>query len=211
MPKEHVAGTIPGQEAHHMSTSTTGTGLVGNLSDLLGAAEKSASARKVGDDMDKDAFLKLLVTQLKNQDPMKPMQDTEFIGQMAQFSSLEQMQNMNKLIEAQNSFAQLSQASGLIGKEVTLVKPGEDAEAVTGVVDEVRQTGGQTFVVVGGEAYEASLIHTVGKTGEASGTATKTKVEDGTQYIPYNGGSSATGDTAANTTTDTTTETPAAT
>ena len=158
----------------------SGTQLVGNVKDLLGAAEKKD--RKVGSDMDKDAFLKLLVTQLKNQDPMKPMQDTEFIGQMAQFSSLEQMQNMNKLMEAQNNFAQLSQASGLIGKDVTLVTNGEEAQTVTGVVEQVLQTGGKTFVVVGGEAYEASMVHTVGKASEAAGGATKT--DAGTQYIP---------------------------
>lgn len=53
-----------------------------------GQAQKS-------DNLDKDAFLKLLVTQLKNQDPLNPMEDREFIAQMAQFTSLEQMQNMN--------------------------------------------------------------------------------------------------------------------
>lgn len=148
----------------------TGTSLVGNVKDLLGAADNKA-ARKVGGDMDKDAFLKLLVTQLKNQDPMKPMQDTEFIGQMAQFSSLEQMQNMNKQMEAQNNFAQLSQASSLIGKDVTLVTNGDDAQTITGVVDEIRQTGGETFVIVNGEAYDTSMIHTVGKAGGAAAPA----------------------------------------
>lgn len=50
-------------------------------------------------DLDKDAFLRLLVTQLQNQDPLSPMEDREFIAQMAQFSSLEQMQNLNKTLE----------------------------------------------------------------------------------------------------------------
>ena len=48
--------------------------------------------------MDKDAFLRLLTTQLANQDPLNPMEDREFIAQLAQFTSLEQIQNLNKSV-----------------------------------------------------------------------------------------------------------------
>ena len=51
-------------------------------------------------DLDKDAFLRLLTTQLANQDPLNPIEDREFIAQLAQFSSLEQMQNLNKNMES---------------------------------------------------------------------------------------------------------------
>ncbi len=53
--------------------------------------------------LDKDAFLKLLVTQLRHQDPLNPIEDKEFISQMAQFSSLEQMQNMGKTMTDTNA------------------------------------------------------------------------------------------------------------
>lgn len=54
---------------------------------------------QAGNDLDKDAFLRLLTTQLANQDPLNPVEDREFIAQLAQFSSLEQMQNLNKNME----------------------------------------------------------------------------------------------------------------
>lgn len=142
--------------------ASSGTSLVGNVSDLLGQAEAEKSkGRNVKQELDKDAFLTLLVTQLKNQDPTKPMDNTEFISQMAQFSSLEQMQNMNKALENQANFGALAQASSLIGKEVTVVTPGEDANTIIGEVTEVRHSGGDTYVVVNGQQYEASMISSV--------------------------------------------------
>lgn len=79
------------------------------------------ASRTINNAMDKDAFLRILVTQLKNQDPSSPMQDKDFIAQMAQFSSLEQMTNlttsMEKFFNSQLGNS-LSQHSHLIGKKV---------------------------------------------------------------------------------------------
>ncbi|HSH50732.1 MAG TPA: flagellar hook capping FlgD N-terminal domain-containing protein [Bacteroidales bacterium] len=61
--------------------------------------EKDKSSQKNNNDLDKDAFLRLLTTQLSNQDPLNPIEDREFIAQLAQFTSLEQMQNLNKNFE----------------------------------------------------------------------------------------------------------------
>ncbi len=71
----------------------------------------------------KDDFLKLLMTQLKNQDPMNPMQSTDFIAQTAQFTSLEQLTNMNTLLQqlsSQSGATSAAGASALIGKNVTV-------------------------------------------------------------------------------------------
>lgn len=78
---------------------------VNNYNDLeyIYKFDDEKDGKKVGDshnnDLDKDAFLRLLTTQLANQDPLNPIEDREFIAQLAQFSSLEQMQNLNKNVE----------------------------------------------------------------------------------------------------------------
>ena len=67
----------------------------------------------------KDQFLKLFVAQLQHQDPMNPMQDQDFMGQMASFSTLEQVTNLASANEAMAGHLQLSQSVGLIGRTVT--------------------------------------------------------------------------------------------
>lgn len=69
--------------------------VIGNLGDL----PRGNTGIAANNDLDKDAFLRLLTTQLANQDPLNPIEDREFIAQLAQFSSLEQMQNLNKNME----------------------------------------------------------------------------------------------------------------
>lgn len=83
----------------------------------------------------KDAFLQILIAQLQNQDPTSPMDDKEFIAQMAQFSSLEQMQNMTKAMEtlvASQQQTQMMSYSNFIGKEVKW-------DAITEEVDEQKK------------------------------------------------------------------------
>jgi len=74
--------------------------------------------------LDKDAFLNLLVTQLKYQDPMSPMENTEFVAQLSQFSSLEQLYSVNTKLEENSMVTQSmhnSIVSSLIGKELRAV------------------------------------------------------------------------------------------
>ncbi len=82
-------------------------------------------ASALGNDqgLDKNAFLKLLVAQMKNQDPLKPMDNTEFVAQLAQFSNLEQVMGINTRLDtltAQGQGLQNTQVAGLVGKTVSV-------------------------------------------------------------------------------------------
>lgn len=103
-----------------------------------------------GSDLGKDQFLKILITQLGNQDPMQPMQDKEFIAQMAQFTSVEQMTNM--ATEMKSLRESIGIASGLIGKNVSWT--GKDSEGNDvdneGIVDAITFKDGKQYANVNG-------------------------------------------------------------
>jgi len=124
-----------------------------------------ASSDEMG--LDRDAFLKLLITQLRYQDPLNPMEDKEFIAQMAQFSSLEQMQQMNRSL---NNFLEsnfLYQAGALIGREVEIKSL--DGEEITGLVKEVIFTEqGPKVVLDNGEEYSTQKIVGIKESGSDS-------------------------------------------
>ncbi|MFC0214341.1 flagellar hook assembly protein FlgD [Paenibacillus chartarius] len=115
-------------------------------------ATSTTPASKAGQSsLGKDDFLKILITQLKNQDPMQPMQDKDFIAQMAQFSSLEQMTNVA------STLAQLPQmlgyASSLIGKTISWISTDEadNGEIKSGQVDSIILKDGKQYAAVEGE------------------------------------------------------------
>jgi flagellar basal-body rod modification protein FlgD len=139
----------------------TSTQLVSSLKDVTVPTQAASTSTTPGGALDKNAFLKMLVTQLKNQDPQKPMDDTAFISQMAQFSSLEQMQNLNTTLTSAQAFQSLSEASGMIGKYVSLVSADGKKTAVSGLVQEVRQVSGKANVVINNQEYDSSTITNV--------------------------------------------------
>jgi len=99
-------------------------------------------------ELGKDAFLKLLLTELRYQDAFKPVDDKEMIAQMAQFSTLEQMQNLSLAMEGLAKMQHATQAAALIGKKVTAMV---DDEVITGIVSGVKFKDGVAYLVVEGK------------------------------------------------------------
>ncbi len=129
-------------------------GLVTGLEDLTFDSTRtntSNATKAVGGNLGKDEFLQLLVCQMKNQDPLNPEKDTQFIAQLAQFSSLEQMQNLNET-------AMNSQAFSMVGKSVVINTESSNGNIteVSGVVDYITMKNGEAQLSVNGQLYPMS-------------------------------------------------------
>ncbi len=105
----------------------------------------------------KDDFLQILVTQLQHQDPTSPMEDKEFIGQMAQFSSLEQITNMSQSFSKLSGLLNSSEAQALLGRTVEVV---QGDKSMTGVVSQIVR-GEAPLVMVDGAFYDLDQVSKV--------------------------------------------------
>lgn len=132
--------------------------------------ENGTSIIKPGEETNKDLFLKMLVAQMTNQDPFNPQDPTQYVTQLAQFNSLEQMMNLNNSMEYLMGITNgilvnsaMGMASSLIGKQVEVYAPienpdevfteGEDTEdskkeTLTGVVEGVHIKDGMVYMDV---------------------------------------------------------------
>ncbi len=126
----------------------------------------AASQNKQSGEMDKQAFLKLLITQLSMQDPLKPMADHAYIAQLAQFSSLEQMAQMNSGMAALRTSVEEGQlkqtalsALSLLGRNVSM--RGADGLAATGTIDAVRLLGATVLLRLAGKEYTLDQVQEV--------------------------------------------------
>ena len=105
-------------------------------------------------ELGKDDFLKLLITQLQNQDPTDPMENQEFIAQMAQFSSLEQMTNLSTSFAKMASFISSQEAASTLGKTVELIV---GDTTTTGIVEGATR-GENPQILVNGMYYTLDKI-----------------------------------------------------
>ena len=124
-----------------------------------GAIQETASqssvqqAASTGNGMDKDAFLQLLVAQMKYQDPLQPTSNTEYISQYATFSQVEQMQNMSATME-------LTRASAMVGELVSVKSTSTSGEVteVEGIVEYVSYENNKAYVSIDGTLYSADDV-----------------------------------------------------
>lgn len=126
------------------------------------ASTSTASTRNTGE-LGKDDFLDLLITQLQHQDPMNPSNDTEFVAQIAQFSALEQMQNLNATTSYQTGFS-------MIGKYVqaSVTDDAGNTTEVSGEVTQVRKSGSDIKLVVNDTEVDMDDVSSISDTMEGS-------------------------------------------
>jgi flagellar basal-body rod modification protein FlgD len=132
----------------------------------VGSTSASSAAVDKTHQLGKQDFLKLLMAQLQNQDPMKPMDDTQMIAQMAQFSALEATQQLQQTIQQSNNVQTIFQAGALIGKYIQANQ--SDGTSTTGAVTGVDFTSTDGVVSptlqVNGQAVDYSTIVKVSNT-----------------------------------------------
>lgn len=137
-----VASVVDGK-LNYKTTDTTETG-------STNSSEPSSS-------LDKDAFLQLLVAQMKYQDPLQPTDNTEYISQFTAFSELEAIQNMSSSMD-------LQRASGLVGQYVLLKTTSEttgEESSTMGKVDYIYYEGSKAYLSVNGQDYSLDDLDTV--------------------------------------------------
>ena len=150
-----------------MKVSSVSTDLI----DTINAYKTGSADGKSGTDaLGKDDFLKLLLVQLENQDPLNPMDNTAMIAQLAQFTSLEQMQNLNTQLQTFRQEQALMSSMSLTGKMAKLTL--SDGSVVEGMIDKVRVEGGKTILTIGETEYNMEDVVSIELTDATVETAT---------------------------------------
>ena len=119
--------------------------------------QKAAEQKKTGatQELGGDVFLKLMLEQLKYQDPLEPMDNTQFLEQQAQFTQVSSLQNIESSLTSFNSY---SQAAAMIGRDVVIQDPNNAENFFYGTVDMVNFSGGTASVTIGDKEYPLSSV-----------------------------------------------------
>mgnify|MGYP000889809420 CR=1 FL=1 len=135
-----------------MSTSAVSSTSSSSSTDL-------SSVTSTASTLGKDEFLKLLVTELSNQDPLNPMDDSDFVAQLAQFSTLEQMTNLSETADNASNTLSSSQAVSMLGHDITWTD--SDGKSQTGTVSGVTFSDGVPTLKVGSTSVDISDVDRV--------------------------------------------------
>lgn len=133
-----------------MATSSAGSALP--INSLIQQPVKTPPAAAPQSALGEDAFLKLLTTELQNQDPLKPMDDTQSVAQMAQFSALQAQNELKTSFENFQSNFGVLQASSLIGKKATVssTDASGNSSTITGTVSTIAVQNGKPYFTMTG-------------------------------------------------------------
>lgn len=142
--------------------------------------------------LDKETFLKLLVAQMQYQNPLSPVDSTQFLSQAAQYASVEQLENMAQSQAELKALQLINVATGMVGAEVTGTGPTGE---ITGVVESVRFVGSEPMLVVDGVEVPVTAVSSIRHPDE---TATDAGPPDATDPVGSDrpGEASGTADTA---------------
>jgi flagellar basal-body rod modification protein FlgD len=135
-----------------MATVTSSTS---KLAPEIQKALEGFKVRENKSTLTQEDFLKLLTVQLQHQDPLKPMEDAQFMGQMAQFASLEQTKELTSTVNTLSTSLGFSSAQQFLGRNVTVNADGTD---VSGTVSGVVMEDGLPKVLVGDKTYATDKI-----------------------------------------------------
>jgi len=136
----------------------------------------STDPSNASNSMNKDTFLKLLVAQLKYQNPMSPADGTQFLAQTAQFSMVEKLEDMDTQITSGLNAQKTAAATGMLGQQI--VATGADGKDVTGIVTGMRITADGPVLKVGGAEYAYSTIKEVDRAPSATTPSTSQSPSD---------------------------------
>jgi flagellar basal-body rod modification protein FlgD len=149
---------------------STSTPIATSLDPRVQANLDQLKVRSTKQQLNADDFLKLLTVQLQNQDPLKPMEDAQFMGQMAQFAALEQTRDLNTSFANFAKQQAVATAAQYIGMQVTL--RASNGTQVVGPVSSVNLTADGPKVVVNGTAYAYDSVISVQMQGAPVATPT---------------------------------------
>ena len=126
----------------------------------LGVQKEEDSSRGNKDTLGQSDFLKLMTTQLQNQDPFAPMENAEFIAQMAQFTSLEQTKEMSTDLQQLRQSYNLTQGTALMGKPVKVATGEKENQVFTnGIVTDLKvNKDGDVSVILNGQTYDLDSV-----------------------------------------------------